>query len=132
MEMLCGGSALMVVGVLSGELRTFDPSTFSWQSLLALAYLIVFGSLIAFTAYIWVLGNAPTSLVSTYAYVNPVVAVLLGWLLLAEPITPRMVIAGAIILAAVALIAAAAPRAAPPVESIEEADLVAAPVSRRR
>jgi drug/metabolite transporter (DMT)-like permease len=121
MEMLCGGTALMVVGALSGELRTFDPSTFSLASLLALAYLIVFGSLIAFTAYIWVLGNAPTSLVSTYAYVNPVVAVLLGWLLLDEPITPRMVIAGGIIIAAVALIATAAPKAAPPVESADAA-----------
>lgn len=133
MEMLTGGGMLLVVGVLAGELRTFDPSRFSVASLLALAYLIVFGSLIAFTAYIWVLGNAPTSLVSTYAYVNPVVAVLLGWLLLAEPITPRMVLAGGIILAAVALIAAAAPKAAPATSTAPEPDDVAvASVSRRR
>lgn len=113
MEMLCGGAALLVVGILTGELAGVDPARFSRDSLLALAYLIVFGSLIAFTAYIWVLGNAPTSLVSTYAYVNPVVAVLLGWLLLDEPITPRMVIAGGIILAAVAIIASNAPKTPP-------------------
>jgi drug/metabolite transporter (DMT)-like permease len=133
MEMLCGGAMLLVVGLLAGELRTLDPSHFSMGSLVALAYLTVFGSLLAFTAYIWVLGNAPTSLVSTYAYVNPVVAVFLGWLLLAEPVTPRMVVAGGIILAAVALIASAAPKAAPATSIEPEPDDVAvASVSRRR
>jgi drug/metabolite transporter (DMT)-like permease len=133
MEMLCGGAMLLLVGVLAGELRTFDPSRFSTASLLALAYLTVFGSLVAFTAYIWVLGNAPTSLVSTYAYVNPVVAVFLGWLLLAEPITLRMVVAGGIILAAVALIASAAPKVTPASSTEPEPDDVAvASVSRRR
>jgi drug/metabolite transporter (DMT)-like permease len=71
----------------------------------AVAYLIVAGSLLAFTAYAWLLRAAPTPLVATYAYVNPVVAVLLGWAVAAEPVTPRMIAAGAIIVAAVALIA---------------------------
>jgi drug/metabolite transporter (DMT)-like permease len=71
----------------------------------ALAYLVVAGSLLAFSAYAWLLRAAPTPLVATYAYVNPVVAVLLGWLFAGEAVTPRMVVAGTIIVAAVALIA---------------------------
>jgi drug/metabolite transporter (DMT)-like permease len=69
-----------------------------------MAYLVVFGSLVAFTAYSWLLQHAPVSLVSTYAYVNPVVAVALGALILAEPITPSIVVGAAIIVAAVAFI----------------------------
>ena len=88
------------------------------RSVLALAYLVVFGSLLAFSAYIWLLHRAPLPLVATYAYVNPVVAVLLGWTLLDEPITPRMILAGGIIVVAVALIAGASP---PPVAEDEPA-----------
>ncbi|HEV7735691.1 MAG TPA: EamA family transporter [Candidatus Binatia bacterium] len=117
MEMLTGGALLIVAGLVTGELREIDPSRFSTSSLLALAYLTVFGSLLAFSAYIWVLGNAPVSLVSTYAYVNPVVAVFLGWLFLDEPITGRMVLAGGIIIAAVALIASNAPKQAKPTDA---------------
>ena len=73
-------------------------------SLLAMVYLIVFGSWLAFSAYVWLLQVAPTSVVSTYAYVNPVVAVFLGWAVLSEPISVRTLAAGAIILGAVALI----------------------------
>jgi drug/metabolite transporter (DMT)-like permease len=74
---------------------------------MALLYLIVFGSLVAFTAYVWLLRNARTSLVATYAYVNPVVAVFLGWLILDEPMTSAKVIAGAVIVTGVALIVSA-------------------------
>ena len=77
--------------------------------MLALGYLIVFGSLLAFSAYSWVLQNAPVALVSTYAYVNPIVAVLLGWAIRGEPITARMVGAGGAIVAAVLLIATGGP-----------------------
>ncbi len=88
-----------------------------WQGIsrtswLALLYLIVFGSLIGFSAYVWLLRSAPLSLVSTYAYVNPVVAVVLGAIFIGESLTPRIVIAGSIILAAVALIVVARNRAA--------------------
>jgi drug/metabolite transporter (DMT)-like permease len=107
MEMLCGGVALFVAAALAGELGDLEPSTFSRASVIGLAYLIVFGSWIGFTAYVWLLRNARTSLVSTYAYVNPTVAVFLGWLILGEEITPRMLIAGAIIVVAVALIISA-------------------------
>jgi drug/metabolite transporter (DMT)-like permease len=107
MQMIAGGVCMTVAGILTGELARVRPETFSLASILALAYLIVAGSLVAFSAYAWLLRAAPTSLVSTYAYVNPVVAVLLGWAFAAEPITPRMAVAGGIILAAVALIVSA-------------------------
>jgi drug/metabolite transporter (DMT)-like permease len=104
MEMLAGGAALVLVGLLAGESGRLDLSTVSLGSWLALAYLVVFGSLIGFTAYVWLLGVAKPAQVATYAYVNPVVAVLLGWLFLAEPIGPRTVLAAAVIIAGVAVI----------------------------
>jgi drug/metabolite transporter (DMT)-like permease len=105
-----------------------EPASWSTNSLLAMAYLVVFGSLVAFTAYSWLLQNAPVSLVATYAYVNPVVAVLLGSLVLAEPITPSIVVGAAIIVAAVAFIITRegarqrAARAAAPAGAASEAD----------
>jgi len=104
LEMLCGGALLTVVGVASGELGRVHPSTISSESLLAMGYLIVFGSLVAFSAYVYALSQASTSLVSTYAYVNPVIAVFLGWALLSERVTPLMLLAAAIIVGAVVLI----------------------------
>ena len=103
-QQLTGGIVLVVFGAAMGELAHLEPSTWSARSLLAMAYLVVFGSLVAFTAYSWLLQHAPVSLVSTYAYVNPVVAVLLGALILAEPVTPSIVLGAAIIVAAVAFI----------------------------
>ena len=104
LQQLAGGLVLAFAGVVTGELVGIDPSSFSMASLAALAYLVVFGSLVAFTAYSWLLQHAPVSLVATYAYVNPVVAVLLGAVLLAEPVTPNILVGAAIILAAVAFI----------------------------
>ena len=101
MEMLAGGGALLIGGILLGEVGRTDVSSFSTESVVALAYLIVFGSIVAFTAYTWLLANVPISVVATYAYVNPVVAVALGALILSEPITPRTLIAGLIIIGAV-------------------------------
>ena len=111
MEMLAGGVALMLVSVLTGEPGRTDPSTFSTTSLLALAYLILIGSLIGFSAYIWLLNNAPVSTVATYAYVNPVVAVALGAWLRSEPITLRTLLAAGIIIAAVIAMVSGRPRA---------------------
>jgi drug/metabolite transporter (DMT)-like permease len=102
MEMLTGGALLALLGLSLGEAGQLR--NVSLTSGLALVYLIVFGSLIAFSAYTWLLRVAPTSLVSTYAYVNPVVAVFLGWAIESEPIGVRTVVAGAMILVAVALI----------------------------
>lgn len=114
MEMLCGGVALGVVGVLAGELGRVDLAAISLESLLGLGWLIVFGSLVGFSAYVWLLRVTRTSLVGTYAYVNPIVAVLLGWAILGEPITLRTLVAGAVIVVAVALIVSArAPKEEP-------------------
>ncbi|HXJ36957.1 MAG TPA: EamA family transporter [Candidatus Eisenbacteria bacterium] len=105
MEMICGGVWLLLAGLAKGEWALVRPAAFSAASVGALVYLIVMGSLLAFSAYIWLLREAPTSLVATYAYVNPVVAVALGWLVKDEPISARMVVAGAVILFSVVLIA---------------------------
>jgi drug/metabolite transporter (DMT)-like permease len=104
MQMLTGSVALFIVSVLTGELRGFSfaqVSLLSWQGLI---YLITFGSLVGFVAYGWLLHNAPVSLFSTYAYVNPVVAVFLGWLLADEVLNSRTVVASAIIIGSVILI----------------------------
>ena len=122
MEMLAGGVALVLVSVLTGEPGRTDPSTFSTTSLLALVYLIVIGSLIGFSAYIWLLNNAPVSTVATYAYVNPVVAVALGAWLRSEPITLRTLLAAAIIIAAVIAMVSGRPR------TVEEAGSTAGAV----
>jgi len=103
-QQFAAGLVLIGLGTVFGEARALDASRFTTESLLGLAYLVVFGSLVAFSAYTWLLQNAPVSLVSTYAYVNPVIAVFLGTLFLAEPMTPTMIAGAALILAAVAFI----------------------------
>lgn len=103
-EMLTGGAIIIVVGAMTGELADVDLSGFSAASLWAFLYLIVVGSIVAFTAYVWLLGNAPISKVATYAYVNPVVAVFLGWLVLGEPLSPPIVLGATLIVASVAFI----------------------------
>jgi drug/metabolite transporter (DMT)-like permease len=102
-QMLIGGLACLVAGLLAGEGPQVDPAAFSTRSLLALAYLIVFGSWVAFSAYVWLLRNAPLSQVATYAYVNPVVAILLGWLILSEVVAPVTIAGAAVIVVAVAV-----------------------------
>jgi len=123
MEMLAGGALLLVVGTASGEWGAFHPEAISIRSLLALGYLIVFGSLVAFTAYIWLLRVAAPAHVSTYAYVNPVVALFLGWALAGEQITARMLIAAAVIVAAVVLITTYRARRATVFDERQTADI---------
>uniref|UniRef100_A0AAU2JU91 EamA family transporter n=1 Tax=Streptomyces sp. NBC_00049 TaxID=2903617 RepID=A0AAU2JU91_9ACTN len=103
-QMLAGGAGGVVVGLLRGEHHGLDLSAYSTASWAALGYLVLFGSLVAFTAYVWLLQAAPLSLVSTYAYVNPVVAVALGWLILDEALTWPIVLGGGIVVAAVGVI----------------------------
>ncbi len=103
MEMLAGGTGLFLLSFLAGELRQLELTALSFQSLTGMAYLIVFGSWIGLTSYTWLFRVAPTPLVATYAYVNPVVAVLLGHFLAAEPLTPQIVIAATIVVGSVAL-----------------------------
>jgi len=105
-NMLAGGIGLAVLSLLTGEPARFDPGAVTTASLLGLLYLIAFGSLIGFTAYIWLLHHTTPARATTYAYVNPVVAILLGWSLLDEPITPRVLAAAAIIILAVVMITA--------------------------
>ncbi|MFF5974749.1 EamA family transporter [Streptomyces sp. NPDC012769] len=103
-EMIAGGLGCLGVGLIRGEQHGLDLSAVSGRSWAALGYLIVFGSLIAFTAYAWLLHTAPLSLVATYAYVNPVVAVALGALILDEALSWPIVLGGAIVVAGVCLI----------------------------
>jgi drug/metabolite transporter (DMT)-like permease len=101
MQMLTGAVALFVVSVVKGELSGFSFGLVSMRSWLALAYLVTFGSLIGFVSFGWLLHNAPVSLTSTYAYVNPVVAVFLGYLFADEVLNGRILVATAIIIGSV-------------------------------
>jgi drug/metabolite transporter (DMT)-like permease len=103
-QMLAGGALLSLAAILTGELGRFDPGAVSLRSVLALVYLVVFGSLVAFSAYVWLLKASTPARVSTYAYVNPAVALFLGWALAGEPVGARTLVASAIVLSAVMLI----------------------------
>ncbi|HYK96177.1 MAG TPA: EamA family transporter [Candidatus Dormibacteraeota bacterium] len=111
-QMLAGAAVTGIESVIAGEPAHFDPSAISAESVIAVVYLILFGSMLAYTAYAWLLRNAPLSLVGTYAYVNPVVAVALGTIFLHEPISARTIIAAAVIILAVAIIVTARGRLA--------------------
>jgi drug/metabolite transporter (DMT)-like permease len=104
MEMLLGGAGLWIAGTLAGEWGRLDFSEIQPESLLGLLYLITFGSLVGFAAYTWLLRVAPTPIVSTYAYVNPLVAILLGASLAGETLTLRVALSAVIIIGAVVLI----------------------------
>ena len=112
LQMLAGAGVTLVEAFIVSEPSRFDPSGISTESVLAIAYLVVFGSMLAYTAYGWLLKNAPLSLVGTYAYVNPVVAVALGGVFLHEGVSARTIVAAAIILVAVAIIVTARARLA--------------------
>jgi len=109
MEMLAGGAALLLVSLAFGEWSGFELGAVSQRSALALAYLTVIGS-VAFVAYVWLLRVAPTPLVATYAYVNPLVAVLLGYFLAQEPMTSRTLLGAALIIGSVVLVSTPARR----------------------
>jgi drug/metabolite transporter (DMT)-like permease len=102
LQMLLGGLAMVVVGLGVGEGADVQLSRFSTDSVLAFAYLIFIGSLLAFTAYVWLLRNAPISTVATYAFVNPVIAIFLGWAILSEEVTPTIVVGALAVVLSVA------------------------------
>jgi drug/metabolite transporter (DMT)-like permease len=104
MEMLAGGVILLLVGTAFGEWRALELAAVSLRSLLALAYLTVFGSIIALSAYLWLLKVSTPARVITHAYVNPIVAVFLGWALAAESLSPRVLVASGVIIAGVLVI----------------------------
>jgi drug/metabolite transporter (DMT)-like permease len=106
LEMLTGGVASLIVSGATGEWSRFVPSAVPARSWWALVYLVVAGSMVAYTAYAWLLANAPLSLTTTYAYVNPVVAVLLGDVILGENLTGRTALAAALVIAGVIMVIA--------------------------
>lgn len=106
MEMIAGGILLLLAGTLTGEVGELRPSVVSARSFLAFAYLVVFGSIVAFNAFTYLLEVSTPSRVSTYAYVNPVIAVVLGWLLAGEALTTRILLGATVIVSAVAMVTA--------------------------
>ena len=119
MQQLVGGGVILAVAVGTGELSGFSVSQVTTQSWLGLVWLILAGSFVGFSCYLWLLRNVRTSLVSTYAYVNPIVAVTLGWLVLDETLNIRTLIAAVIVLASVALIVSAGGPARQPGDEVE-------------
>lgn len=104
MEMIAGGMIILGTAALAGQFAHFQPTSVSWDAILAWLFLVIFGSLVGFTAYIWLLGVTSIAKAGTYAYVNPIVAVFLGWAVLREPITVRTIVAAVVILAGVGLV----------------------------
>lgn len=113
MQMICGGLAMVVVGLVRGEANGFELATVTTKSWLAYAYLVTFGSIVGFTAYIWLLRVVEPALVGTYAFVNPVVAVLLGWAFAGETLNVNMLGGAALIVVAVMLVVLGGRRAQP-------------------
>jgi drug/metabolite transporter (DMT)-like permease len=103
-NMIAGGAGLALCGVLAGELPRLHPGAISTRSALALLYLIFVGALVGFTAFFWLLANTTPAKSTTYAYVNPVVAIILGWAIAGEPLTPRILVAATIIIGGVVMI----------------------------
>src|SRR5213592_787198 len=103
-QMLCGGLLLLFAGVVTGETRRFDPSSMSILSVASFVYLVIIGAVVGYTAYIWLLRHCDPAKVATYAYVNPIVAVVLGTAFAGETLTLRMSIAAALIIGSVALV----------------------------
>lgn len=116
MQMLAGGGLLMLLSLVTGDFKQLNLAAASWVSLAAFGYLLVFGSLVGFTAYSWLLRNVTPASAATYAYVNPAVAVLLGWLFANEPLNLRMLVAAAVIVCSVVLITTYGAEHAPPAD----------------
>jgi drug/metabolite transporter (DMT)-like permease len=111
-QLIAAATILAVAGIALGETGEIAAERFSADSLFAFAYLVVPGSILAYMAFVWLLANAPITTVSTYAYVNPVVAVLVGWALLSEPVTLTIAVGAAAVLLSIALIVRRGPGAA--------------------
>ena len=120
MQMFCGGAVLLFVSLIAGEWSNFNITQVSANSWFGLVYLIVFGSLIGFTAYSWLLKNAQPAMVATYAYVNPIIAVFLGWLIAHESFTGQMLLGAGVIVGSVVLITSENKDGS---DSIEEKDI---------
>jgi drug/metabolite transporter (DMT)-like permease len=126
---ICGAAMLLIAAGVTGEFQQTHWASITLRSIFGLGYLITFGSVVAFTAYTWLLQRVPPALVATHTYANPVVAVLLGWFLAHEPLSLRVVLASVAILGAIVLIRRGeravrpkVPEAAPPVAGIETSE----------
>jgi len=119
LQMLCGGAVMILAALLIGEGRALDVAAITHGAWLSFAYLVLVGSLLGFTAYVWLLRNTTPALATTYAYVNPVVALAMGWAFAGERLTARSAIAASVIIAAVAIITIGRTRA-PKVLAAEE------------
>lgn len=104
MQMICGGTLLFIFSLITGDFFKFNPQAISEKSLLAFTYLFLFGSMISYTAYIWLLDTVGSAKTATYAYVNPVVAVFLGWIFAGEELNSRIILATVIIITSVVII----------------------------
>jgi drug/metabolite transporter (DMT)-like permease len=135
LQMIAGGTVMLIIGVALGEVGRFNPAAVSMRSIISMGYLILFGSILAFSAYSWLLLHVAPARAATYAYVNPVIAVLLGWAVAGESITPRIGVAAAIIIGAVALITVGPSTSAEPSTPRVNSSLAPAtrgPMRRRR
>jgi drug/metabolite transporter (DMT)-like permease len=103
-QMICGGMLLLLTGALTGEMRRFHPGSVSILSMASFAYLVIIGAVVGYTAYIWLLRHCDPAKVATYAYVNPIVAVLLGAAFAGETLTMRTLVAAALIIGSVAMV----------------------------
>ena len=127
MSLLAGAVLLLLTGTLMGEASHFNLSAVSFKSLLALAYLAIMGSLICYSAYFWLLQRCPPTLVATHTYVNPIVALVLGWAIAGEMLTWRTIVSGAAVVGAIALVKLGSHREA---RSIDEQQVCAAELER--
>jgi drug/metabolite transporter (DMT)-like permease len=131
LQMIFGGGVMLVAGLIGGEAGRLDVSGFSTESIVAFGYLVVFGSIVAFSAYTWLLQHVEISRVSTYAYVNPMIAVLLGWIVLGESISLTTLIGASVIVGSVAFtIRSTRPAGAPERRGAPDRSMVA--TARRR
>ena len=121
MQMICGGATMLLVGLLRGEATGFELAQVTAKSWMAYVYLVTFGSIVAFTAYIWLLRAVEPALAGTYAFVNPVVAVLLGWAFAGEVLNPQMLSGAALIVLAVVLVVLGGRRKTPAAVAAPEA-----------
>ena len=121
MQMMCGGAAMLLLGLLRGEATGFHLAQVTTKSWLAYGYLVTFGSIMAFTAYIWLLRVVEPALAGTYAFVNPVVAILLGWAFAGETLNPQMLSGAALIVLAVGLVVLGGRRKAQAPKAVPEA-----------
>jgi drug/metabolite transporter (DMT)-like permease len=122
MQGLCGGAALWIMALFSGEVARFHPAVAPLRAWMAVGYLMLFGSCIGFTAYLYILKKSTATRVGTYAFVNPIVALIIGWVLGGEALSPRTLLAAAVILTAVVLVITAPHR-----NQSEAADALPAP-----